>query len=124
MTPEGKVKKEVVQRLQVRGIYYFFPATHGYGRSGVQDIICCAKGRFVGLECKATEKDKPTALQLAEMDKVVQAGGVVFVVHAGNIDTVFILLDELLGPFDERRQSTGKRADRTMSQRPRLRADG
>ena len=38
MTPEGKVKKKVVEQLKQLGCYYFFPATGGYGKSGVPDI--------------------------------------------------------------------------------------
>jgi Holliday junction resolvase len=122
MTPEGKVKKKVVERLDRWGLYHFFPATHGYGRSGVPDIICCAKGQFIGLECKATESEEPTDLQLAEMRKIETAGGMAMVVHANNIDEVFDFIDAALGPFDDQ-QGTGKRADRTRAQRPRLRAD-
>ena len=39
MTPEGKVKKRVVEQLKALGCYYFFPATGGYGKSGVPDIV-------------------------------------------------------------------------------------
>jgi len=40
-TPEKKVKEKVVKYLKEYGkdIYYFFPATGGYGRSGVPDIV-------------------------------------------------------------------------------------
>ena len=49
-TPEKKVKDKVVAILKRFGVYYFFPATHGYGRSGVPDIICCFKGFFLAIE--------------------------------------------------------------------------
>jgi hypothetical protein len=39
MTPEGKVKKKIVEQLKALGCYYFFPATGGYGKSGVPDIV-------------------------------------------------------------------------------------
>ena len=38
MTPEAKVKKKIVEQLKALGCYYFFPATGGYGKSGVPDI--------------------------------------------------------------------------------------
>ena len=69
MTPEGKVKKKVKALLDERGVYYFMPATAGYGRSGVPDIICCYRGYFLAIECKAGG-NKPTALQLREMEMV------------------------------------------------------
>ena len=53
MTPEAKVKKKVVDVLKKNNAYYFFPATGGYGRSGVPDIVCCYRGIFIGIECKA-----------------------------------------------------------------------
>ena len=53
MTPEAKVKKKVVEQLKALNAYYFFPATGGYGKSGVPDIVGCYKGKFFGIECKA-----------------------------------------------------------------------
>jgi hypothetical protein len=35
-TPEKKVKDKVVKILKDNGVYYFFPATYGMGRSGDQ----------------------------------------------------------------------------------------
>lgn len=92
MTPEGKVKAKVVRILKSLGIYYFTPQTGGYGRSGVPDLICCYEGRFVGIECKAG-KNKPTALQEAEMQKIRDAGGKTFVINEENADQ---LKEELL----------------------------
>ena len=62
MTPEKKVKKTVAKQLDDLGCYYFYPATGGYGRSGVPDIVGCFEGKFFGLECKAGD-NKPTVLQ-------------------------------------------------------------
>lgn len=85
MTPEAKVKARVVKLLKEHNIYYFFPATHGYGRSGVPDIICCYNSLFMGIECKAGS-NKPTALQEKEMRKIKAAGGVTFVINETNIN--------------------------------------
>ena len=68
-------------------VYHFPPFSGGYGRSGVPDIIACIDGRFVGIECKAG-KNKPTALQEKEMQKIRDAGGVTFVVNEDNINEV------------------------------------
>jgi Holliday junction resolvase len=85
MTPEAKVKKKVVDILKTVGAYYFFPATGGFGRSGVPDIIVCLKGQFIGLECKAGN-NKPTALQERELQRIADAGGQAFVINESNID--------------------------------------
>ena len=80
MTPEAKVKKKVVDLLKAAGAYYFFPATGGFGRSGVPDIVVCLKGQFIGIECKAGN-NKTTALQENELQKIRDAGGNAFVVN-------------------------------------------
>ncbi len=85
MTPEGKVKAKVVKLLKEFKVYYFYPVTGGFGRSGVPDIICCVAGYFFGIECKAG-KNKPTPLQEAEMQKIQDAGGHTLVVNELNID--------------------------------------
>ena len=94
MTPEAKVKKKVVNVLKENGAYYFFPATGGYGRSGVPDIVGCYRGVFFAIECKAGT-NKPTALQEAEMGKIKQANGCVLVVNEDNISDVEILLRDI-----------------------------
>ena len=90
-TPEAKVKAAVVKILKANEVYYFFPATGGYGRSGVPDIICCLKGRFVAIECK-TRGNKPTELQLREMHKINKAGGVTFVINEDGIPLIETLM--------------------------------
>lgn len=83
-TPEGKVKAAVKKLLDQRNIYYFMPATGGYGRSGVPDFIGCARGKFFAIETKAGNA-KPTALQLREMERIKAAGGLAFVINEDNI---------------------------------------
>ena len=99
MTPEAKVKARVVKLLKEHNIYYFFPATHGFGRSGVPDIICCYNSQFLAIECKAG-KNKPTALQEKEIKKIRDAGGFAFVI---NEDNIHLLALYLLGGQDDDR---------------------
>lgn len=94
-TPEGKVKQQVVKLMKAHGIYYFSPMTHGFGRSGVPDIICCVKGRFVGIECKAGS-NKPTTLQEKEMQDIRTSGGVTYVINETNLTMLGEALEELL----------------------------
>ena len=94
LTPEGKVKAKVVKILREEGVYYFFPATHGYGRSGVPDVICCVAGKFLGIECKAGA-NKPTALQVHEIEQIRSAGGVAVVVNEENWDSVHEIIRKL-----------------------------
>ena len=84
-TPEGKVKAKVKKVLDQLNCYYFFPATGGFGKSGVPDIIGCLEGRFFGIECKANG-GKPTALQLKQLEKIEWNGGLAYVVDENNVD--------------------------------------
>lgn len=93
-TPEKKVKDKVVALLKARGVYYFFPATYGMGRSGVPDIICCVNGRFLAIECKAG-KNKPTELQVHELERILAAGGEAMVVNEEGLAGLPAVLDAL-----------------------------
>jgi Holliday junction resolvase len=93
-TPEFKVKASVVKLLHKYNAYYFFPATHGYGRSGVPDIVACVKGKFVAIECKAG-KNTTTALQDREINKIRTAEGHAMVVNEENLELLEWVLKEL-----------------------------
>ena len=73
-TPEKKVKDRVKKILEEIDAYYFLPATGYGGRKGVPDIVGCYQGKFFGIECKAG-KNKPTKLQVYELNKIKKAGG-------------------------------------------------
>lgn len=95
-TPEKKVKDKVVKILKEEEVYYFFPATHGFGRSGVPDIVCCVNGHFLAVECKAGT-NKPTALQVREIEAIRRSNGVAIVVNEENWDMVRGLMRMLKG---------------------------
>jgi Holliday junction resolvase len=89
-TPEGKVKAAVKKILDKHGVYHFSPATGGYGRSGIPDIICCHHGKFIAIECKAG-KGTTTVLQERELEAIRAHGGAALVINELNlrdIDTV------------------------------------
>ena len=90
MTPEAKVKVRVKKVLDEHKVYYFLPATGGYGRSGVSDIVGCCDGKFFAIECKAG-KNTTTSLQDLELHKIKKAGGITLVINETNImDVEFI----------------------------------
>ena len=63
--------------LMSLGSDIFFWKEHGgtYGTNGIPDIICCYKGRFLGLEVKLPG-GKLTALQRRALEKINAAGGI------------------------------------------------
>lgn len=91
MTPEARVKKSVKEILSKYNCYCFLPATGGYGKSGVPDIVACINGRFVGIECKANG-GKPTKLQLKNLQQIADTGGLAFVVDETSIGTFSLTL--------------------------------
>ena len=93
-TPEGKVKLKVAKQLASVGAYFFYPATGGYGSSGVPDIVGCLRGRFFAIECKAGNAE-PTALQKSNLNSIVSAGGFAMVVNELNVDTVATEMEKL-----------------------------
>lgn len=93
-TPEKKVKIAVAKILNEYGVYFFYPATGGFGRSGVPDIVACFKGHFIGIECKAGN-NTTTALQDRELDKIESAGGRTMVINEDNIQVVRTVLDAI-----------------------------
>ena len=99
-TPEGRVKTRVKKLLDQYGALHFSPMGTGYGVSGVSDIICLYRGRFIAIECKSDEKKLPTALQLKFLDKVRSWGGLGLVIHSGNIDLLQNTMD-ILGEDDD-----------------------
>jgi Holliday junction resolvase len=64
--------------------------------SGVPDIIACVDGHFLAVECKAGT-NKPTALQVREIESIRLAGGVAVVVNEANWDTLPELIRKLKG---------------------------
>lgn len=84
-TPETKVKQRVRKILDDHGVYCFMPATGGYGRSGIPDIVGCYKGFFFAVECKAG-RGTTTALQEKELRKIREAGGTAFVINETNVE--------------------------------------
>jgi hypothetical protein len=130
LTPEKKVKDKAVKLLKAYGVYYFFPATHGYGRSGVPDIICCIKnkqslGHFLAIECKAGD-NKPTALQEKEMAEIRQQGGTTLVVNEINLTMLEKFLSGFIGAKHETNRPNEQRGADTSAKNgeppPRVRS--
>jgi Holliday junction resolvase len=94
LTPEKKVKNQVVNVLKSFGAYYFYPVAGGYGVSGVPDIVGCYKGKFFAIECKAG-KGKTTALQDKHIVQIIGQGGYAIVVNESNIEDVNELIMEI-----------------------------
>lgn len=85
MTPEAKVKKRVREILDTLGAWYFMPAMGTFGRAGIPDFVGIYKGRGFGIETKAG-RNKATALQLKELQKIQGAGGVALLINEETVE--------------------------------------
>jgi len=102
VTPEGRVKAKVKALLKKYDIYHFMPATGGYGRSGVPDIIACMRGRFLAIECKAKGNNKLTALQERELAAIEEAGGISYVADDASLEALERALRAYIADDDDR----------------------
>lgn len=93
MTPESKVKQKVKTLLNSYGrrLWYFLPSARAYGQTGIPDFICLFHGWMFAVETKAGN-NKPTAMQILQMDRIERCGGDTFVIRE---DTVYRLADWL-----------------------------
>ena len=89
-TPEGKVKKKLIDFLKSLGgdCFYYMPVQNGMGQTGIPDVMAIIKGVPFAFECKATPKQHPTVLQAYALDRIHKARGVAWVVDADNVDLV------------------------------------
>ncbi len=81
MTPEGKIKKKLDTMLKQYGVWYFCPQSGPYGVAGIPDRVAIVRGQFIGIEAKADESKKLTALQQKCARDIQKAGGKHFVVN-------------------------------------------
>jgi len=95
MTPEAKVKAKVRKVLEELGAYYVMPVTGGFGRQGAPDFLVCLHGKFIGIECKAG-KNKPTPLQVKNLEQIEKAGGEAFVLNEDGVEQLREVLDSIV----------------------------
>lgn len=85
MTPEGRVKARVKQLLILHDVYHVMPVSNGMGSHGIPDFLVCAYGKFLGIETKTAGK-LPTDLQMSNLRRVDEAGGISLVINENNLD--------------------------------------
>lgn len=74
-SPEKFEKDAIRKYLDSIGAWCFAPFMAGYGKTGVPDIICCYRGRFIGVEVKRPSK-APTPIQERRMAEIIDHGGI------------------------------------------------
>ena len=94
-TPEGKVKLAGRKIIKEYDPHYSTPFSGGFGSSGGFDGTILYRRHFIGIEYKATNKDKPTELQIKNAKKAYSEGAVILLIHKDNIETIKNLLEDI-----------------------------
>lgn len=91
--PEARLVKKMKDFIQQKGGRCF--KIHGesaFQEVGIPDLLCCYRGRFVGLEVKQLG-EKPSPVQLVVLNEIVSAGGYASVVST--VGQVALLLERI-----------------------------
>lgn len=73
---EKTITNQILKHLKSCPECFAFKEHGGlYGTSGIPDIICCYRGKFVAFEVK-TEQGRLSKLQEVMIERIRQAGGV------------------------------------------------
>lgn len=97
MASEKQFENKVKQFLKDEGCYFIKYWGGGtFTKTGVPDILCCCNGRFIGIELKG-EKGKPSDLQLYNIRKIAEAGGIGLILYPKDFDYFKNLIRSIKG---------------------------
>lgn len=102
-TPEGKVKKKLLDFLKSLGgdCFYYMPVQNGMGQTGIPDVMAIIKGVPFAFECKATPKQHPTVLQAYALDRIHKALGFAWVVDDNTVELAEKMVRTLMEVVDD-----------------------
>ena len=80
MGKEKNFENRIKKFLSDQGCYHFKFFANNYTKRGIPDLIACVNGYFVGIEVKA-ENGKPSDLQLYNIKKIQESGGIGLVLY-------------------------------------------
>ncbi len=85
MAEEKTFENKVKGFLKSQGCWVLKTWSNGVQRSGVPDLLVCCKGKFIGVELKATN-GKPSALQLWNLRKIEESDGYGILLYPSDFD--------------------------------------
>lgn len=88
MGPETRFKTVVLKDLKSVPDLWFVK-TQQRATRGIPDVLLCLGGRFMAIELKKDEFEKPDPLQEYNLKKIREAGGLTWVAHPKNWKQVF-----------------------------------
>lgn len=94
MAAEKQFENKIKAWLKDNGCYFVKFFANRMTKTGVPDILACVNGHFVGIEVKA-QNGKPSELQLYNVKKIRESGGLAFVVYPSGWDELKEILTSL-----------------------------
>lgn len=94
MAAEKQFENKIKIWLKEHGCYFVKFFANRMTKTGVPDILACVNGHFVGIEVKA-QNGKPSELQLYNVKKIRESGGLAFVVYPSGWDELKEILTGL-----------------------------
>ena len=95
MTEEKKFENKIKKFLDDKHLWYVKYFANSFTKSGIPDLIVCCNGYFVAIEVKQT-KGKPSDLQLYNIDKIHQSGGIAIVLYPNQFDKFKDMINKLI----------------------------
>lgn len=80
MANEKNFENKIKKYLKDNGCWHVKFFANGMTKVGVPDILACVNGLFVAIEVKASN-GKPSELQLWNIEKIRQSGGIAIVLY-------------------------------------------
>lgn len=108
MGPERRYQVKLMEALRDRGAWVVKYPAGPHGTVGTPDLLCCYRGQFLAIECKAGDPAKkahePTTMQIKQLDAIVTAGGWAHVMWPGgqSADDVLDAIDVCLDCYEGR----------------------
>lgn len=95
MAAEKQFENKIKAYLKEKGAWFIkYWAGAQYTKSGVPDLLVCYKGKFIAIEVKA-ENGKPSELQLYNLRKIEEAGGMSFLLYPRDFDNFKNIIENL-----------------------------
>lgn len=94
MAAEKQFENKIKAWLKDNGCYFVKFFANRMTKTGVPDILACVNGHFVGIEVKA-QNGRPSELQLHNIKKIRESGGLAFIVYPSGWDELKEILTGL-----------------------------
>lgn len=103
---EKQFENKVKAFLKEEGCWVLKTWSNGIQREGVPDLLVCCNGYFLGVELKA-ENGKPSELQVWNLNKIIEAGGIAVLLYPKDFDR----FKQLITRIKRRKENESVRID-------------